>query len=108
MATKISQLKLENFTVFEHLDLQLAGGINVIAGENGAGKSHLLKILYTAVEAGRPPRVTVPISAESRMAAKLVNVFRPEALGRLVRRLRGHGRASVEVSFTGPRSRLAF
>lgn len=44
----ISKLELENFTVFkEKQTLKLSKGINIIIGENGTGKSHLLKLLYS-------------------------------------------------------------
>jgi len=42
----IKSLKLENFTVFEELEMALSPGINVFIGENGTGKTHLLKVLY--------------------------------------------------------------
>lgn len=43
---KIQRLQLENFTCFERADLEFSSGINVFIGENGTGKTHLLKILY--------------------------------------------------------------
>ena len=56
MSTKISRVHLQEFTVFSDLDLQIAEGINVIAGENGAGKSHLLKAIYSVVSADESSR----------------------------------------------------
>jgi len=43
----IKSLKLENFTVFEELEMAFSPGINVFIGENGTGKTHLLKVLYS-------------------------------------------------------------
>ena len=45
---------------------------------------------------------------ESQVAAKLVNVLRPEQLGRLVRRRPGRGRSQVDLQLTGPRQRITF
>ncbi|WP_181026443.1 AAA family ATPase, partial [Rathayibacter tritici] len=45
MTSTIERLRVKDFTVFSDLDLPLASGINVFAGENGAGKSHLLKAM---------------------------------------------------------------
>lgn len=42
----IKHLALHNFTVFKDADLQFSPGLNVIIGENGTGKTHLLKIAY--------------------------------------------------------------
>ncbi|MFQ5646563.1 MAG: AAA family ATPase [bacterium] len=41
----VTKLILENFTVFEKLEL--SEGINVIIGKNGTGKTHVLKALYS-------------------------------------------------------------
>ena len=46
----LEQLHLENFTVFRKLDLKFCRGINVLIGENGTGKTHLLKVLYAFYE----------------------------------------------------------
>jgi len=43
----INSLKLQEFTVFEDLEIQFSPGINVFIGENGTGKTHLLKVLYS-------------------------------------------------------------
>lgn len=42
----ITRLKLHNFTVFEDLSLDFCEGANIFIGENGTGKTHLLKVLY--------------------------------------------------------------
>lgn len=108
MPTKISRVRLHEFTVFSTLDLPIAEGINVIAGENGSGKSHLLKAMYSVISADEAPRDTLSASDEARLAAKLVNVFRPESLGRLVRRRPGRGKSMIDVQFSAPKQRLAF
>ena len=45
----ITRIKLENFTVFESLDLEPSPGINVLVGANGTGKTHLMKVCYAAL-----------------------------------------------------------
>ena len=42
----IERLELKNFTVFSEIALDLSPKINVIIGENGTGKTHLLKAAY--------------------------------------------------------------
>ena len=42
----IKKISVANFTVFENIDIEFCDGINVFIGENGTGKTHLLKILY--------------------------------------------------------------
>ena len=42
----IKKIALENFTVFKNTELSFCSGVNVLIGENGTGKTHLLKLLY--------------------------------------------------------------
>lgn len=46
---KIERLKLNNFMIFDELDIQWSPNINVISGENSTGKITLLKILYSSL-----------------------------------------------------------
>jgi predicted ATPase len=43
---KISRLELENFTCFTKAEMDFSSGINVFIGENGTGKTHILKAMY--------------------------------------------------------------
>jgi predicted ATP-dependent endonuclease of OLD family len=47
----LKQMTLKNVTVFPDADLQFASGLNVIVGENGCGKTHLLKVAYALIAA---------------------------------------------------------
>ena len=47
----LTGVKLENFTVFEKLEMEFSPGINVLIGPNGSGKTHLMKVLYSAIRA---------------------------------------------------------
>ena len=57
MKKSLSALTIRNFTVFQDERLVFAPQLNVIVGENGTGKSHLLKLAYTLLavsgEAGK-------------------------------------------------------
>ena len=46
----IQSIGLKNFTVFEDIRLDVSSDINIFVGENGTGKTHLLKALYAACE----------------------------------------------------------
>jgi energy-coupling factor transporter ATP-binding protein EcfA2 len=104
----IKTIKLKNFTVFQDATIDFVPGVNVVVGENGAGKSHLLKLGYTcasvshdwqAARSGSAPPTKVDL--QKWLAEKLRNVFRPDSLGRLARRGSGRQRADVAVEFTG-------
>ena len=48
----ITKIRLENFTVFGKMETDCSAGVNVFIGENGTGKTHLLKLIYTYCEWG--------------------------------------------------------
>lgn len=56
------RLTLDNFTAFSKQTLDFVPGINVLVGENGTGKTHILKALYAwqmarhLAEANRPAK----------------------------------------------------
>ena len=100
-----TSLSIRNLTVFQEAELQFAPGLNVIVGENGLGKTHLLKLIYalisTSTEMERNPNAPTPSKSalQKAYAEKLIGVFRPDALGRLVTRRQGRGRCEVALSF---------
>ena len=83
----LKSLEIRNFTAFGKAELQLAKGLNVFVGENGTGKTHLLKLLYavlaTSAEGRRRGSGTKPVKAplQRDIPQKLMQVFRPESLG---------------------------
>jgi predicted ATPase len=98
----LTQLNLENFTVFRKINLKFSPQLNVIVGGNGTGKSHLLKLIYTnlSVLAEGRYKSNLPSPTKSflqkEIGNKLNNVFRPDNIGRLVRRIQG-GRTRCKV-----------
>lgn len=46
----IKSAHLQNFTVFENLEVEFSKGINVVIGTNGTGKTHILKVMYGICE----------------------------------------------------------
>lgn len=101
----LKRMTIKNLTVFPEADLQFGKNLNVIVGENGAGKTHLLKVAYSVLaaswEEGRKPNAQTPTKTvlQTRIADKLVNVFRPESLGRLARRKQGRERCDIQLTF---------
>ena len=87
----ITKIKLESFTAFDNLEVNLSSGINVFVGANGTGKTHLLKVCYAACDVSK--------TGES-FTEKLLRVFLPSgrALGRLVKRQGVGADATVEIS----------
>lgn len=94
----IETLELKNFAKFSKLPIQFSPRINIIIGENGTGKTQLLKAAYAANAA---------LSDELQgadLAKRLCRTYRPtgDSLGKLVR----HGTlvssyAEIDAKFTG-------
>ena len=86
----LTRVKLERFTAFTHLDLELSPGLNVFVGTNGTGKTHLMKVCYAACDVSK---------TRTTFTEKLIEVFLPShrALGRLVKRQGKSVQGSVEV-----------
>lgn len=101
----LKSLHIENLTVFPVANLGFSPNLNVIIGENGAGKSHLLKLPYAVLaasaEEGRKSSVSVPTKGvfQPKLSEKLIGVFRPESLGRLARRKPGINKCDVQCRF---------
>lgn len=98
----LKTLTVKNFTVFVDAKFVFSPGLNVVMGENGAGKSQLLKLAYalSAVSA-QSTKLTRNTKEDwqKRVADKLVNTCRPDYLGRLVSRQPGRNRCEVAVEF---------
>ena len=88
---KISHLELENVTVFDKIDIEFDKGINIFIGENGTGKTHVLKILYAACQAA---------DAKISFSAKIVRTMLPDdfKISRLITRKPGNHKSVIKVT----------
>ncbi len=86
----IENITLRNFTAFSKLDMPLSPKINIIIGENGTGKTHLLKIAYALSWAALTPQRSPNSDEQERiqkLTEKFVGIFKPldNKIGRLYR-----------------------
>ena len=98
-------LYLENFTAFKDIKLNFSDNINVFIGENGTGKTHLMKLIYCLQQNSQDV---------DKLEEKLINSFRVKHTGRLVHRKQGVTNAkvilkenltrSIELQFDNSRS----
>ena len=65
----LMKIKMLNFTVFDKLELELSKGINVFVGVNGTGKTHIMKVLYSACQA---------VDTKVSFPQKIVRCFYPD------------------------------
>lgn len=90
----LTKLSLENFTAFNAIELEFSKGINILIGENGTGKTHIMKLLYAACQAAHGSKKV------TNFPQKIVQVFRPDNanLSRLLSRKAGNNSAKVQVT----------
>lgn len=98
----LTTLDLRNFTVFRDARLEFSPGLNVLVGDNGTGKSHVLQLGFALLQvAASLDRKRPALDKDEdkdrgrrRLAEALMAAFRPDALERLV----SHGSAASSVS----------
>lgn len=100
----LNTLHIQQFTVFQEAHFDFSPGLNVIIGDNGTGKTHVLKLGYLFCRAW--PDLTgkrLPLNrqrAEAYLDERLANLFRVSDLGALVRQGHKNG-ASLQAAVDG-------
>lgn len=106
----IKDLRIRDFTCFAEADLKL-GALNVFVGENGTGKTHLLKLLYLFGRLGRETHGAHSVGStpeavqakpwrqvwREKAVERLDGLFVPDDLENLVRGAEGVRRAKVRA-----------
>lgn len=87
----IKKIKLENYTVFENKQIEFGTGINVFIGENGTGKTHILKTLYSACQS---------VDKRVSFAHKIVMTMLPDdyKISRLRTRKQGNSNTMIRIT----------
>jgi AAA15 family ATPase/GTPase len=83
---------MKNFTVFRDLEIKFSPKINVIIGENGTGKTHLLKAAYGICDSAKQFKEKVEVAKEdieSAVTDKFLRLFLP--IDNKLGKLRKHG-----------------
>ena len=91
----IKKIKLENYTVFENHQVEFGPGINIFIGENGTGKTHILKVLYSACQS---------VDQKTSFSHKLVSTMLPDdyKIARLTTRKPGNRSAMIRITAGEP------
>ena len=100
----IKTLSLRNFTVFEQADLEFSPGLNVIIGENGLGKTHILKLGYLFSNAWQHLVKNQGGIAEKKVeqyfSEHIRAIFKPDKVGSLTTN-DSDGKSHLSSSFVG-------
>ena len=104
----LNKATIKNFGPLPNGEYQFAPGLNVVVGENGLGKSQLLKLLYAVLKVNADAKDFTKAALQKAYADKLVGVFRPDALGRLAKRKQGRERCEVRLEMDDSTLSCAF
>ena len=110
----LQSLHLKNFTVFPDVRFTFGKHLNVIVGENGLGKTHVLKAAYcvlaVSARGAKDSGNATPTKnyLQTTLANKLRGVFKPDEIGRLARRQAGRNRSEVACHFEDQSYDLGF
>lgn len=87
---KLKRIEIENYTVFKECQLNFNSGINVLIGDNGTGKTHLMKLLYSACQSA---------SSSVSFSDKLVRTTLPDKcdISRLIIRQKGNRELNTSI-----------
>ncbi len=87
----LEKIKFEKFTAFQRMTVPFSSGVNIFVGENGTGKTHVLKAAYSACDITK---------SKDSLAEKINNVFLPSGkqIGRLVKRSSVSSKGMVEIT----------
>lgn len=98
----LTKIETENFTVFKDITIPFGKGLNVLVGENGVGKTHIMKLAYAACKASKH---------DVSFSQKTTMLFRPDqsSIGRLVNRNKnGKNTAKVLVESDAAKIGMTF
>jgi len=105
----IKSLNLKNFTCFNNKIFEFSPGINVFIGENGTGKTHLMKVLAASLRSVKDWKLG-PDQAnkvlEIDLARNLMGYFKPDELSSLASK--DAGNANVEIAIKATEGNLEY
>jgi len=94
----LQSLDIRNLTVFVEAHLRFSPRLNVIVGENGSGKSHLLKVVYAVLAASAEEGCKSTASAPTKTLLQTkVSAAACEATSRYVLREDGNMGTNAEL-----------
>jgi len=97
----ITKLELENFTVFDKLEIDFSPKINIIIGENGTGKTQLLKAGYALSSNKKISSSDI----ETTLTTRLLKLFMPmdDRIGKM-KKYGADETAKMKIKFSGNKS----
>lgn len=106
----LKSLKTNHFTNLPNRHIHFVPGLNVLIGENGTGKSHVMKLGYACLKMSRLLSAGQGNKAKNQkdLANILLHIFGVESVGKLNAKKQGLNRTEITADFAIPDAGLAF
>lgn len=103
----IKSFELSNFGPVEYICANELGNINLLIGNNSAGKTYILKALYGSIRAYEEyNKGSNNIELKESLKNKLYWTFQPEKIGDLV--TRGQDKLSLSINFSEAKLKFSY
>lgn len=96
----INSLKITDFMSLPNQKINFAKGINIFVGENGTGKSQILKLLYSVIDANNfiaKEKEDADYEKQRAIASSLTDIFKTKSLGNLVKKDKKETKINLEL-----------
>ena len=89
----LTKFKAKNFSIFENIEIPFNKGLNIFIGENGVGKTHIMKLLYAACQSSKH---------DISFSEKAIKLFRPNQsnIGQLVNKNNNIAKVLIESNIS--------
>ena len=94
---KITDISIENFTMFKKEYLEFSDRLNIVIGENGLGKTHLLKLLCVLIN-------SYNAFSKTKIQSNLSSIFKTESLCNLI----SWSKNECNITFTVNNNTISF
>lgn len=97
----ITSLKTKDFMSLKNKKISFSKGINIFIGENGSGKSQIIKLLYGILDANNQVALEdedADYEKQRAIASSLTDVFKTTMLGNLVTKTKKEAQIDMELT----------